>query len=259
MTVFTAYQRDPATGAVLFDANGYPLVVTNASANTYSTMQARIADEVLGSPTNAQIQNAIQDAINAFERESFWFNDMRYFGDVSGSSSNLQTVLGKEFYSYQDLPTLVNWPHIRKLMVVAFNNRYPLIERTQQWIDDTSISNTWQGLPTDFCYIMGAVRLYPIPNGAYDLIVDGTIRFAPLSAPTDTNPWMNEAEALIRCEAKRRLFIHITRDADQAAMMEKEIYGEPGLGRQGSLAHLRRETTRRAGGSGKLRPSRGFF
>src|SRR5579859_4058928 len=106
MTVFTAYQRDAASGQILFDSNGYPQILANASYNTYSNLQARVSYEVLGSPTTSDVQNAIQDAIAEYERESFFFNDMRTFGNVSGSSSNLQTVNGKEFYSYQDLPTL---------------------------------------------------------------------------------------------------------------------------------------------------------
>lgn len=253
------WQRDPSTGQVLFDSNGYPLVVADATANTYGQMQTRVTNEVLGAITSGDVQTAIQDAIATFERESFYFSDMRYFGDVSGSSSNLATVSGKEFYSSQDLPVLTNNPHISKIMVLAFANRYPLIERTPQWIDDQSISPTWQGLPTDWAWQAGAIRLYPIPDGAYDLILDATIRFAPLSASSDFNVWTNRAERLIRCEAKRRLFRELTRDNDQAMAMESEIYGNPGIGRQGALAELRRESMRRAGGAGKLRPSRGYF
>jgi len=242
VTTFTEYVRDPATGQILFGATGAPLIVPNPAANTYGAMT-----------------NAIQDAIAQFERETYWFNDMRTFGDVAGSLSDLQTVEGKEFYSAQDLPVLINMPHIRKIMVLAFQNRYPLEERTMGWIDDTSISPVWNGLPTDWAWQAGAIRIYPIPNDAYPLILDGTIRFAPLVNPTDTNPWMCEAEWLIRSEAKRLLFTNITRDADQAALMEREIYGNPQSGRQGALSQLRRESSRRAGGAGSLRGSRGYL
>jgi hypothetical protein len=253
------YQRDSATGQVLFDASGNPLIVADATANTYAQMQARVNNEVLGLITTADIQNAIQDAIAEYERESFWFNDMRTFGAVTGSSSNLATVQGKEFYSFQDLPVLVNMPHIRDILVLAFNNRYPLVERTQQWIDDQSLSTTWQGLPTDWCWVGNSLRLYPVPNGGYPLIITGTIRFPALVNNSDYNVWTNRAEWLIRSEAKRLLFTNLTRDADQARAMELEIHGNPETGRQGALAQLRRETMRRAGGAGRLRPSRGYM
>jgi hypothetical protein len=254
-----AYQRDTATGQILFSAEGYPQFATNAGANTYGNLQARVQNEVLGSPTATDIQNAIQDAILEYERESFWFNDMRYFGDVTGSNSDLQTVNGQEFYSYADLPVLISMPHLSKILVLAFSNRYPLVQRTKQWIDDQSLSTSWQGLPTDWCWQSGSLRLYPVPNGGYPLILDGTVRFAPLVNSGDYNCWTNEAERLIRIEAKRLLFRDIIRDADQVAAMEMELMGNPQTGRQGALAMLRRETTRRAGGTGKLRPSRGYF
>ena len=254
-----AFDRDPTTGQILFGTDGYPIFASNVGANTYQNLQGRVQNEVLGSPTTTDIQNAIQDAISEYERESFWFNDMRYFGDVTGSSSDLQTVQGQEFYSYADLPMLISMPHLSKILVLAFSNRYPLIQRTKQWIDDQSISTTWQGLPTDWAWQSGALRLYPVPNGGYPLILDGTIRFAPLVNGTDYNCWTNEAERLIRTEAKRLLFRDITRDSDQVAAMELELMGNPQTGRQGALAQLRRETMRRAGGPGKLRPSRSYF
>lgn len=254
----TTYSRDSATGQVIFDTNGNPVIQGNAAANTYQAMQARIANEVLGSPTASDIQNAIQDAILEYERESFWFNDIRYFS-APGSTSALSTVDGKEFYSAQDLVALANMPHLRKILVLAFNNRYPLVQRTQQWIDDQSVSTTWQGLPTDWCWQSGALRIYPVPNGGYPLILDGTIRMAQLVNPTDYNCWTCEAERLIRTEAKRLLFREIIRDNDQAAAMELEIMGDPRTGRQGALTMLRRESMRRAGGVGTIRGSRGYM
>ena len=251
------FQRDSATGQILFDVDGYPLYDSNAGANTYGALQARIADEVLGSPTTAQIKLAIQDAISEFEAESFWFNDIRSFGSVSGSLSNLSTVASKEFYSAQDLPALSNMPHISKILVLAFNNRYKLTPRTNGWMDEQSLSTTWLGLPTDWTWQSGALRLYPNPNGAYPLILDATIRFKPMTADADFSCWTNEAEALIRMEAKRLLFVNITRNAAQAQVMEGEIQG---IGaRPGVLARLRRETSRRNAGAGKLRATPGYF
>jgi len=280
------WQRDPASGQVLFDANGFPIYGNNPNANTYGQLQSDVQNEVLGSPTPYDIKNAIQQAILAYERESFDFNQMRFFApsqtlvpqtdsagniqydtagniqyDTSGSVSGatLTTVQGKEFYSNVDLPVLVNYPHITKALVLAFSNRYPLIQRTNQWIDDASLSTTWQGLPTDWAWFAGSLRLYPVPDGAYPIILDATIRFPTMVNPTDYSPWSNRAEALIRTEAKRWLFRNIIRDEGQAQAQESELTGNPATGRQGALAMVRREATRRAGGPGKLRASRSYF
>lgn len=258
-----AYLRDASTGQTLFDVKGYPQfdATANAGANTYAQLQARVQNEVLGSPTILDIQNAISDAILMFERNTFYFNNVRSFGADTGSLSNLQTVQGKEFYSNVDLPILLNMPHIMKIMVLAFSNRYPLIQRTPQWIDDQSLSTTWQGLPTDWCTMEdGALRLYPVPDGGYPLVLDATIRFKPLVDDADYNCWTNRAERLIRLTAKMLLFKDITRDAQQAALFEREVYGDSNnLQFQGEFSRLKGETGRRAGGTGRLRPSRGYM
>lgn len=258
-TIQLAFQRDSTTGQVQFDAIGNPVFATNTGAWTYGQMQTQIADEVLGSPTVSQIKSAIQSAIQTFERQAFYCNDMRIFGST-GSLSNLQTVAEQEFYSYQDLNSLINMPYIRSVYVFAFNNRYALENRTSQWMADQAVSPTWQGQPTDFCWEAGALRLYPIPDASYQLIVSGTIRFAPLSADADYNCFTNEMEQVIRTEAKRLLFVNITRNPTQAAVMSREIYGDPATGMQGYLAQLRRESTARGGGGGgKIRASRGYL
>ena len=261
------YSQDPATGFVVFDSNGFPVQDPAANAglaatNTYGNLQAKIQDEVLGSPTTAQIQNAIQDAIAYFEGMTFWFNNIRYFGASAGSTSNLQTVAGQEIYSSQQVPILGNMPAIKNIMIYAFGNRYPLRSRTDEWIDDQSVSQSWEGLPTDYCISGGtSIRLYPIPNGVYSLTLIGTVRLPALVSLTDYGVWTNRAEGLIRQEAKRNLFMNITRNPTQVAAMESDLYGNPNIGRQGLLARLRRESQTRlgTGGGGKVRASRGHM
>ena len=252
------YMRDPATGAILWDANGYPQFNLQAGlANTYGQLQSRVTNEVLGSPSQSDVQNAIQDAIGIYDGTTFYFNSFRYYGGASGNLSDLTTVSGKEFYSDQDLPLLINYPHINNVVIVAFGSRYPLVQRTNGWIDDNSISTTWQGLPTDWCMEDGSLRLYPVPDGAYPLILNVTMRFAPLVNQSDYNPWTNQGERLIRLEAKRLLFTDIIRDQAQAQAMAMEIHGMQGV--RGELGRLRAESQRRAGGPGKLRASRGYM
>lgn len=254
------YQRDPATGFILFDGSGYPIQSTNSGANTFGDMQTKIADEVLGSPTVAQIKTAITDAISTFEGMQFWFSDVRYYGST-GSASNLQTTQGQEVYGGLDLPSLAGMPYIKNVQVIAFNNRYSLNTRTVQWVDDLSVSQSWQGLPTDLARSGGVgFRIYPVPDASYPLILDATIRFQPLVADGDYNPWTNRAEGLIRQEAKRLLFTNITRNPAQAGAMAQEVYGNAAVGMQGQLNILRRESTARGGGGGgKIRASRGYF
>lgn len=256
-----AYIREPSSGAVIFDGDGFPVYddLANVNANTYLQLQQRIQNEVLGSPTTTDIQNAIGDAIAEYERETFDLNRVRYFGAQLGSGGNLRTIQGQEFYSNVDLPVLINYPHITNIVIVAFSNRYPLINRTPQWIDLQSVSTTWQGLPTDWAWDSGSVRLFPVPDASYPIVIDATIRFRPMVNDTDYSVWTNRAEAVIRIESKRLLFRNIIRDEAQVQAMELELLGNPQTGRQGALGMLRREATRRAGGPGHLRASRSYM
>ncbi len=252
-----SYQRDPASGAIVFDASGYPIQNANPTANTFGQLQARIANEVLGSPTASDIQNAIWDAVAIYDGTTFHFNEMKYFS-APGSASSLTTVPGQEYYSDADLPLLMNYPHISKITIQAFGCNYPMVQRTNSWMDDISFSTTWQGLPTDWSmYGSSGLRLFPVPNGSYPLALNATIRLPPLLAATDFNAWTNAGERLIRLEAKRLLFTDIIRDQGQAMAMLSEIQGAPGM--RGELGRLRAESLRRAGGPGRLRPSRGYF
>lgn len=258
-----AYQHNPQTGEMLFDVNGLPLQDVsgaNAGANTYAQLQGRVQNEVLGPATATDIQNAIADAIGIFEANTFWFNSFRVFGGVAGNLSDLETVAGQEFYNQTNLPSLISFPHISKALIVAFSNRYPLINRSPQWVDDVSVSTTWQGLPTDWAIQGGDLRCYPVPNGGYNFILNATIRFKPLSNSGDFNPWTNRAERLIRQCAKMLLFRDINRDEAQAMICQNEVYGNPmNPLKQGEFQKLKAEGMRRAGGPGKLRPSRGYM
>jgi hypothetical protein len=98
-----------------------------------------------------------------------------------------------------------------------------------------------------------------VPDASYQIVIDATIRFRPMVNDTDYSVWTNRAEAVIRTESKRILFKNIIRDQGQADAMELDLMGDPRTGRQGALGMLRREATRRAGGPGKLRPSRSYF
>lgn len=258
------YDHDSSSGQMLFDSNGLPIQADTLnqaqSVNTSAQLQARVKNEVLGSPTPTDVQNAINDAIGLFDSKTFWFNNFRVFGGVTGSLSDLETVSGQEFYNQTNLPALISFPHISKALIVAFANRYPLINRTPQWIDDQSISTTWQGLPTDWAIQGGDLRAYPVPNGGYQFILNATVRFYPFTFGTDYNPWCNRAERLIRQAAKMLLYRDIIRDEPQASICERQVYGDPSNPLvPGEFSKLKAEGLRRSGGPGKLRPSRGYM
>jgi hypothetical protein len=231
-------------------------------------MQSRIANECLGGGfvASTDIQNAIQDAIKEHERQSFYFNEIRdarnfrtddSYRLVRDDNGNLitddggwATTAGMEFYPAGYHPSIGSMAMIRTMVAVISATRYLLAPRTMQWMESRSVNPGWRAMPTDWCWHAGGIRLYPIPDAVYPMIMTGIMRFAPLSVTGDTNPWVVEAEELIRQAAKRRIYQDILRNTEQIQVCQQAE------GR--ALSALKRETARRAGPA-RIRPHPGYF
>lgn len=146
-----------------------------------------------------------------------------------------------------------NLAKIDKLHVLVTSNRYPLTVRTWQYLDDVSVNPAVIGLPVDYSYFAGQLRIYPIPDGAYPITVSGIQRLTALVANSDSNAWTLDAEALIRAEAKADIFENVIQEPALADRQRALIYGNPALGDQGYLYALKRETAVRRKAS--IRPS----
>lgn len=190
---------------------------------TYAELQNRIADELGGrtdlmvassGETLSPIQLAIQDAISFYQNERFWFNEYRTAGAFN-------TVVGQEFYTSADWADIETVQHIDKLSVLISGNRYFMVGRTEQYLEDISINPSWQGQPVDYAYYNFQLRFYPIPNGVYPVNVLGTKFFPVLSGNSDTNVWTNEGEPLIRLTAKQYLYRDTILDDAKAASQER--------------------------------------
>jgi len=224
---------------------------------TYGDMQNRIADELGGrADLAAQIQLAIQTAIAKWERERFYFNEIRY---DAVSSPLFTTSQGQEFYGASTSPSsagaIATIAHLDKVTVLVSGNRYTLAPRLAQYLEDISVNPIVQGQPVDYAYYAEQLRLYPIPDNAYPIGVLGTTRFAALVNTGDSNAWMLDAEALVRCEAKMDLYENTLQQPDLADRMRLLIHGDPSKpGHRGYLYALKAETARRAA-VGRTRPS----
>lgn len=228
---------------------------------TYGDMQARIADEMLDAPVStAQIQNAIQDAVKRYQEERFYFNQLRsaatpildsaggnvtdFSGGALYDSAGLMTSPGVEFYPSSVWALDASISHIDTVTVLAYNSRFTLQPETPGWFEDNSVGVTWRSLPLRWTYESEQLRLYPIPDQAYPIIITATQVFATLVDSTDTNPWMVDGEELVRCAATAMLYGRISRDAQQEQRWTAD--------EQRALATLRRKTAQR-GGPGRVR------
>jgi len=212
-------------------------------ANTYGTMQARIADELDRADLATQIQNAIQDAIGFYERRYFYFTP-------SPQTFTFSTVRAQEYYTSVDAAAIATSPNIVTLTGTFYGLRRQLHKREWEYIDSISTLVTSYAMPQDWAYVGEEIRLYPIPDNAYVLNAMAVPRLVRPSSNTDAGPWMNDAEALIRTKAKLYLLRNVIRASDMEA---ETVLLEDQLTRE--FAALSAETgTREA--VGMLEPSR---
>lgn len=212
-----------------------------------SDMVSRIENELGGRTDLAtEIGLAINSAIFKFQREQFYFNQLR-------STGAFTTVYGQEFYTSSDAAIIGTLPHIDKLSVLISGNRYFMVGRTEQYMEDVSMSPTNYGQPVDWSYYQQRIRMYPIPDGAYPVNI---LCFNLLTLTGDyNNAWTNDAEELIRCEAKRDIMENLLYDDEGAARMKRQIYGDPEQpGSEGYLYALKAQTAR-SSATRRIRPT----
>lgn len=199
--------------------------------NSYGLMQSRIADELVRSDLTAQIQNAIQTAIQQYERTPLYFNQIR-------QEAAFNTAHGQEFYSSAASPLIASMLTLHRVTVTVSGNRYTMNPRTPEYLEDTSVNPIVYGQPVDYSWFGEQLRFYPIPDNTYPIALSGIYRLNTLSADTDTNAWTSDAELLIRSRAKFELATHVLRDADLAATMKAAEID--------ALARLKGETLKRS-------------
>lgn len=195
-------------------------------STNYGQMQSTIAIE-LGNRTDIQINtsvitNAIQTAIAKWERSRFYFNELN-------AINVFNTVAAQEYYTSTDYAGIATIAHIDKMWALVGNNRYYFTPRTMQYLDEVSV-NANVAAPSvgcDYAYYAETLRIYPIPDGAYPISIQGTKRFTNLSLSTDMNVWTQDAEALIRTEAKLDIYLNYLKDETQAQIQKLSLYGDP--------------------------------
>ena len=224
----------------------------------YGTLQRVIADELgdrfdllaelSGSGlASSPIKRAIQSAIAKWEREPFYFNE-------EYSIPLFTTVSGQEFYSSTDAPEIASSPNIWLLHVLISGNRYTMLRRNWDYIENISPNPSLRGQPSDWAFLGNQIRFYPIPDAAYPVRATRTGRVIALVADTDSNVWTTDAFDLIRCEAKMILARDTLHDTQIVAESEAAIYGNPGVvGDRGFLGALKAETMRR--GRSRIKPT----
>lgn len=186
---------------------------------SYLDMINRIGDESLRSDMANQIKLCIQDAIGHYEVERFWFNQFR--------DRTFATAAGQEFYGEADQVDIPQVLEFDGATLTVGSTRWPLVKTGYVEIEDWNADASARGQPTHYAYWGRQIRLYPVPDNAYQIRLSGLFKLPALVADTDSNAWTEDAEELIRHRAKAILYSQYLRDdanAGRATALEMAAF-----------------------------------
>jgi hypothetical protein len=184
------------------------------AAGSLGYMLDKIADQLARADIATQIAETVNDAIVFYQPHRFIFSE--------GRDTSLSTVIGKEFYGAADdvllgPSGLFAFDYITVTIGTA---QFDLPRVQPEVIETLSQSGTQMGQPQCYSYYNYQMRLYPVPNAVYPLVIAAHQRIAaPAALATLGNPWMVDGERLIRGRAKYELALNYTGDMDEAERM----------------------------------------
>lgn len=172
-----------------------------------ATLKSRIASEIHRTDLTSAIASAISDAVEHYQSRPFRFNE---------AIASFSTVAGTEFYS-----SLTDVGRIDEVRVLVNARKTVLEPWTYGYMEEVATTTNTQSQPWAWAWYAEQIRLYPVPDDAYTITVSYTKQYGVPASDSDSNVWTNEAEALIRHAAKKRLYRDVTRDMEAAMTAEQ--------------------------------------
>jgi hypothetical protein len=158
----------------------------------FGTMVRRIRTDInRGAAFDNRIKEAVCDAIVYYKNRRLGFNIKR---------ARAVLTSGNETVS---LPT--DWLEADFLRLEHNGERDPLSEVTYDWMEETLRSETDRSRPRKFAVQHRELRVYPIPDRSYTLVLSFQYELKNVSVSASdgvTNGWMVDAEQLIRKKAQ---------------------------------------------------------
>jgi hypothetical protein len=209
------------------------------SPGTLGYMKDKIADQISRSDLTTQIAECISDTIAIYQPDRFIFSE--------GRDTSLSTVAGQEFYTASDDPLIATLYQFDYITVTVGTAKFDLPRYQPEDLELLSQSGTQMGQPQCYSYYDYQMRIYPVPNAVYPLTIAAHQKIlAPTADDTAANPWMTEAERLVRSRARYELAINYTFDEDELKMMTAAVT---------EAFDLLKARTNKLAGTGEIRPT----
>jgi hypothetical protein len=168
-----------------------------AGVSNLGRMVARIREDIdRGSNFDPRIKQAIVDAISFYKTRRLGFNIKRARALLTSGNEQVSLPL--------------DWIEADFLRLEDDGSRKPMEEVTYDWMEDEGRNDDIRGRPTKYAIQHRELRLYPIPDRSYTLVLSFQydLQNVSLSASDgETNAWMTEGEELIRKHAMSELYV----------------------------------------------------
>lgn len=185
---------------------------------TLAAMKARIAAEISRSDLTEQIATAINDSIAAYQGSRFFFSDISPAAPVT-----FNTVIGQSVYGAAASPYLNTSYVFDRVWVMIGNVASELVKADPSNLTIFNQQGTMQGDPTYYAYQNGSIILSPTPSAVRTITLNVLRNVAAPAADDEAgNPWMTDAEPMIRARAKFEIATHVTRNPQMAQAMSPE-------------------------------------
>lgn len=192
---------------------------------TLQQMKIRIARELPQNPeVYAQISEAVDSAISHYERQRFWFNEMR---------ATTPTVLHQETYAVPD-----DFIEADQLQLTSNGTQWRLEPMPYEWFAERDHQNPVYGQSSYWTIYQNQIWVWPVPDTAAYTITLSYVKKIAAITDNESNEWTVEAERLIRSRAKYYLCLDVLHDAALAQQMKSEEFE--------ALRETNREVSRRA-------------
>jgi hypothetical protein len=184
-------------------------------AGTLRDMKARIASELARADLTTQIANAITDAIGVYQKVRFRFNET-----IPDNAKNFSTVANRATYTSADLSDISTVQKFDYLLMKVGITLFQLKREDPVVVKLYNQTSQMIGQPGWWAYEGNEIIIAAIPDQAYVIYVGAFfVAAAPGSDTEANNPWMTDAEMLIRSRAKYEIARHVTRNDKMAQNM----------------------------------------
>ena len=174
--------------------------------STLAELKATIASDLHRDDLTVLISDEISRACDYYSGDHFWF--------LEGTATITTAASQSEYSVPTDFGSIVG-----DLMCKLSGQKYPISVVSYEEINEID-GGVFTSIPSKIAYFNNKFRIYPIPNGVYEITLS---YHKTLDAPSDTasNAWTTDAFNLIRYHVERKIYQSRLRDWD-AARASKE-------------------------------------